>query len=534
MTTSVVSLALLLVSLLVCWANGEPIDVGSRKQLFVDKELIESSNNIHLTMNPPRKAGIAFEAEGPLENLQIGYPQVMEVDGAYRLYYSAYGWDPERERITYAQCVRTSRDGIKWERPKLRKIDGIGWTNSIGVGCDGAVFLDPKAEDGFRFKWFGRTKNPSIYGSEDGLTGWKSLYPAFSFGADSQNQAFYDEERNEYVAYLRGWTRNGIRTIVRGHTKELGKPWPFREIANPFMKAPNHELPMITDELPTVLAMDSDDPYATDLYNPSVTKYPWAKRVYLAFPSAYFHLPQYPLEKTPDRSEFSDEMAHRPGASGQLRWVNEAAIAKIPKNINLTYTAGPLDIQMAISRDGINWHRPYRAPYVRLGIETERDSNMLFMAVGMIRRGAYIYQYYAGFHTDHGDWTGQPREPGNVICRLVQRLDGFVSLDGDYKGGQFTTVPLRFDGSHLELNVDTSALGAVVVEIQDENGIPLHGFAANDCDIVYGNRIDMPVTWNQQSNLRSLSGRVVKLRFVMRGSKLYAFQFKKDKPSVER
>jgi hypothetical protein len=37
-------------------------------------------------------------------------------------------------------------------------------------------------------------------------------------------------------------------------------------------------------------------------------------------------------------------------------------------------------------------------------------------------------------------------------------------------GGEFTTKPLRFEGSELELNFATSAAGSVRVEIQDEHG----------------------------------------------------------------
>ena len=36
---------------------GNPIDIGSQKQLFMDQQLVATSRNITLMMNPPRRDG---------------------------------------------------------------------------------------------------------------------------------------------------------------------------------------------------------------------------------------------------------------------------------------------------------------------------------------------------------------------------------------------------------------------------------------------------------------------------------------------
>jgi len=111
------------------------------------------------------------------------------------------------------------------------------------------------------------------------------------------------------------------------------------------------------------------------------------------------------------------------------------------------------------------------------------------------------------------------------VSRLVQRLDGFVSADAAYDGGQLTTLPMVFEGKHLFLNVDTGALGSVRVELQDGEGRIIPGFGQDDCASINGNYVERLVNWKGKDDLSALAGRVVRLRFIMRSTKLYAFQF---------
>jgi len=51
------------------------------------------------------------------------------------------------------------------------------------------------------------------------------------------------------------------------------------------------------------------------------------------------------------------------------------------------------------------------------------------------------------------------------------------------------------------------------------------GFSLGDCDEVSGNHLEKTVTWKAKADLSSLHGHVVRLRFVMRACKMFAFQF---------
>jgi hypothetical protein len=146
----------------------------------------------------------------------------------------------------------------------------------------------------------------------------------------------------------------------------------------------------------------------------------------------------------------------------------------------------------------------------------------------MVRRGREIWQYAYTRSSYHDPYLKAPMP--DVIHRLVQRVDGFVSADAPYTGGEFTTKPLRFTGNRLVLNVDTGATGYVQVGLLDEQGRPIPGFGVDDCVYVNGNEIDYEVEWTDQNlkrtrDVSALAGRPVQLVVRMHGSSLYALQF---------
>ena len=79
----------------------------------------------------------------------------------------------------------------------------------------------------------------------------------------------------------------------------------------------------------------------------------------------------------------------------------------------------------------------------------------------------------------------------------------------------------------MVLNVNTSAVGTLQVEILNELGNPIDGYRLQDCDRIHTtNEINRRVHWNGRSDLSRLAGQPVRLRFVMYDCDLYAFQFR--------
>jgi hypothetical protein len=176
------------------------------------------------------------------------------------------------------------------------------------------------------------------------------------------------------------------------------------------------------------------------------------------------------------------------------------------------------------SRDGLNFKR-WDEAFLRPGPEAE---------------GRWIYgdnyQSYGLFetkseqpgspreismHFDEGAWRDESRR----IRRYTIRLDGFVSLNAPYAGGQMTTKPLIFSGSQLSLNYATSAAGSLKVEIQDADGTPIPGFTLKDAAELFGDSTLQIASWNSSADVSQLSGKPVRLHFELKDGDLYSFQF---------
>ena len=197
---------------------------------------------------------------------------------------------------------------------------------------------------------------------------------------------------------------------------------------------------------------------------------------------------------------------------------------------------GLFETHLCVSRDGINWHR-YRTPYVAAGLlrdkegrEGDLDCGLIALAVGLVPKGDEIWQFYFGSRRTHlsvadGEKLGLT---GSAVFRLVQRLDGFVSVDAGRQGGEFTTPVLQFAGNRLQLNAACHGLGTIQVEIRDAHDTPVPGFSMAEAVSIDRTGIAQEVWWKAGPDVSRLAGTPVRLRFKMRSAKLYAFQFVDD------
>jgi len=475
-------------------ATGQQaIDVGNQKQLFIDDRFIESSENVALTMNPPRKVGPVLVGEHEWEVGWVSSGTVLEDNGVFKMWYSAHEVGKNGKLGPGHNCYATSTDGIHWEKPNLGLVEFKGSKDNNIIAAGGTVFIDPKAPADQRYKMLCQMYWPDpekgglyIRTSPDGLKWTPHETRLLPFVPDTQNQVFYDPRIDKYVAYIRTWAP--LRKVGRIEMDDCMKPWPFTPLEKPYHIWGQDKIPVPSTEFHQAISYDEFDPVPSDHYTPAVVQYPWAADAYFAFPSAYLHFPE------PPEGKYNND--------------------------------GLLDIQLFVSRDGVTFHRIERGPYIALSPEGAPDSKCLYMNVGMLRVGDELYQYYVGFHHSHGEYVDWPELKGmGAICLVVQRLDGFVSADAAWGGGALTTPPITFEGSKLELNINCSAMGTARVELRDADDNPIEGFTLADADIIYGNNVHKIVTWKGNPDVSALAGKPIKLHFKMRAAKLYAFQF---------
>jgi hypothetical protein len=489
------------------------LDIGDRRQVFIDGRFLGNARDVELAVHPPTKTGErSVVPDRPWESGGIGcYVCVLYAADTYHMWYEAGG-------ICYAR----SKDGMHWEKPDLGLAEfqgsrdnnivlGHGANGVEKVNSEGMVFYDPTAPASERFRFATRIsdefKHTVIFSGPDGVH-WRRThekvltYTALSKPAhlDSQNVIFWDDRLNKYVAYMRRNTKKSsaprMRTIARSESPTL----------DGFQEAQEAQIVIGHDDKDASLGGQE----LVDYYTSGTIKYPWAQDAYYMFPTAYFH------------------------------YVGAGLMSEFPGDAPIN--AGALHTQFAASRDGIAWERFGRRPFVDLGMKGEFDSKAARLALGLLPSldGRYMYMYYWGSDHLHGwgrdennnrllrDAGLAPDPNATVISRLVLRRDGFISARAAYTGGEFTTPPLMFTGSRLVLNLDTSATGLAQVGILDTSGQPIEGYSVDTCDRIHTcNEINRVVSWKGNRDLDKLAGKPVRLRFVLRDCDLYAFQFTK-------
>ncbi len=167
------------------------------------------------------------------------------------------------------------------------------------------------------------------------------------------------------------------------------------------------------------------------------------------------------------------------------------------------------DILLMSTRGGNRFDREFTESFIRPGIGKSGWANRAnYAAIGIHQTSPTEISFFL---------TGGRR--------YTLRIDGFVSVNAPLAGGEFVTKLLEFKGKELEINYSTSAAGQVLVELQDANGLPIPGFSLKDMKPIYGDHISRTVEWKQGADISTLTGKPIRVRFVMSDADLYSLRF---------
>ncbi len=464
------------------------IELGSRLELFVDDALIDHLTGAQLKLHSPTRAEKVLEFDKPWEGSTCGFFTVLEDNGLFRLYYrgsatNPLGNDRHTDQNPLTVCYAESRDGVHWIRPNLGLVEfrGSKENNIMWMGQEAlafAPFLDknPATPPAERYKATaagivpGRKQYALIgFTSPDGLRWTKladrSIIPDDTSNAfDSQNVAFWDTNREKYVAFYRA-QKAGTRWTKFAESKDFAS-WPAESMA----------------------WFDYGDVPMEQLYTNAATPYKRAPHIYIGFPNRY-----QPHRSLPNQ--------------GRNAGINDAVFMS--------------------SRDGQHWDRRFLESFLRPGRDelnwTDRNN---YIAAGLIQTAPDELSLY--FSQNYRHDTAHLR-------RGVLRLDGMVSVNAGYHGGEFVTKPFTYQGDSLVLNFETSAAGSIRLELQDERGRPISGYELENFPPLWGDKIEHTVAWtaNPQwgTSLKKLEGLPIRLRVVLRDADLYSMQFRPTPPA---
>jgi len=449
----------------------ECVDIGSRRELFVDRFLIEEMEGAEMRLHPPEKREVVFQVRGPLENACTACYNICRDGERFLMYYRGFypiGATQADGAESQTTGLLVSEDGINFERPVLGLVEfeGSKENNIVFRGYEShnfCVFRDdnPAAPEEQRFKGVGGGSRDNLHGfcSPDGVH-WSRIQegPLGVTGAfDSVNVPLWDPHAGCYRLFSRYFDESpGARVrAIQSCSSEDFVHW-SEPVAHVYEEGVELE----------------------HFYTNATAPCPGAEHILVSFPMRFL----------PERERDTEGMDY-PGK-------------------------GLSDGVFISSRDGVHWDRTFMEGWLRPGRDrknwTHRSNTP---AVGIVETGEEWSMYAA----EHYGW------PTNRLRRLAMRPHGFASVSAGRTGGTVLTRPLIFAGERLRLNYATSAAGSVQVEVRDEAGQPIDRFGFDDAALLFGDELDEEVVW-KGGDLSGLAGQKVRFCFALEDADLFALR----------
>ena len=487
-------------------ATAGIIEIGNRKQLFLDDLLVDEASRISRFMYRPDKypGNPILTAEEPWEmgknrrgivaGVEITGQTVIydEQEGIFKMWYLGWMWEDGLRPWCYA----TSKNGYDWERPDLGiyEYESSKRNNIMFAATDPNyfnVFKDPRDPDPKRlYKAQGEVEGPisnttggaiNAY-SPDGIH-WTEHpdNPVVNHGAnfaDASTVLGWDPKREKYVGYFR----------------------PGHPVAHEIDGIGRHR------HIRTIGYSESDD---FENWTPT--------RIMLA----------------PDHLSRADHqfMQFTAGIYGDF-YVGFLMLHQTHEQTWETF--------LLSSRDGFNWTWVDRhVPFLSYGELGSYDAGYMTPS-GPILHDGTIWVYYGAFRGAHGyDPVKRGRAAGDqtnmTIALATLNEDRWAGLLAGPNQALLVTKPLIFKGTRLKLDIHASVPHGkpggipnfdecdVRAAISDQSGMLIDGFSFDRSTNIRESGIH-EISW-EGMDLRRLEGETVRLRLEMRNCCLCSFQF---------
>ncbi len=467
-------------------------------------------SGVGLAVQEAEPSRVVMRREKRWEAGNIHYPCVIREGDRYRLWYGSFA-DTEDPWVKAGNvpgkmpglwCYAESADGFEWERPNLGiyEYDGSTENNILFAGEDVGshysymnVMRDPRGSDAERYKGIGITGRFWVDGRPAGRQEVMELRARREAAGDAGD---IGANIRSQVVVTGGVSPDGLHWT---HLKDpiMEPPW-LLDTQNILSYDPNIGKYVI------YLRSGRERRRAVSRYEAEDFRGPWTNHMMV--------LTAEP-DDPPDWDIYAPCYCRHPHG-GHLMFFSPYRRA-----------SDLLDVYLAVSHDGKLWYRPQRKPVIPLF----EPYGSLYPTPDLVELGedrwglltlACPRPHNLGDlgGTEEYFWAMWPR-------------DRLVAWEAeDY--AEFALSEQECAGEQLKLNFKGQQPGAFVkVEIVD-GGLPdrsraaapppLQGYSFDDCDALRGDELDAVVSWKGRSDLASLRGRRIHLRFRMARTRLFS------------
>jgi len=500
------------------------INLGKNRELFVDDHIVDTEKTtVPTVFNKPVKREIAFVHDAGWEKTGTVYHNIVrKPDGKYLMYYkSTYnGWKPDGAFAMIRRiCVIESDDGIHWTRPELEitplkdfpvnnivsgefdYYDNLYCFYDTNPDCPenerykaiygewGVGMFGYKGADGYKYTFYPEPWTNYSYVTpfcDYPPAGDKGRHPTVLMTAnegeayfDTLNIVHYNEETGKYIAFVRGFHVGDDQYPPDPDVPEAKRDVRWTESED-----------FIHWSKPQRLDFGESDKWDYQMYASCIVPYYRAPHIYMGMPTRYVA-----------RHEWNDSFDKLPRAEERRHRGRGTSIT---------------DAFFMSSRDGKKWTRSNEAIFTP---GPEQPANWIYgdcyPCVGMIETPSEVpgadpvlSLYCRENHEDQPD----------LLYRYELRVDGFAAKKATLDPQKLVTKPFTFDGSELEINFATSALGYIKFTLRAEDGTAIH------TSEVFGDKIDRIVGF-EDGSVADFAGKTVVLEAEMSDASLYSFKF---------
>ena len=517
--------------LLWCVLSGVPVvglsipcraqQTSSRVVLLVDDHDVLYRSGTRRVLNRPKRCAMnpVVKPTKPWE-VAIAWSSVYrdKDTGRYQLWYQAYAGNAASDKTrNCVVCYAESNDGVHFIKPNLRLFDfnGIKETNIVLVGNGGystryanSVVYDPRDPDASRRYKMGYYD----FGIEAGQEG-PGLFIAFS------PDGIHWKKQNRSPLLRTSYGQQGEQIPMSG---ERGRPW----------AAP--------------LSMSD----AVDIfYDPVRRLFVYYGKMWIDGPEGGMYY-KHAMGRTESRDFIHWSRPRLICAPDDLDegyvefhtspvFYYEGVYFCLNQILNRGIGGGVIDIELMLSRDGMNWRRPFRRafgqPYfIERSEGNHFDSGSIFTNATPVILDDEIRFYYGGYSqgATSADDTKQVSGVGMAwISR--DRFAGVASASQSKGGtlreavkdaGQVTMKPIDLSGiAGLTLNADASQ-GEIRVELLNRDGKRMPGFTREDAISLHGDSLRHRVQWKEHG-VRDLPAGEYLVRVYLHRAMLYSVTF---------
>ncbi len=507
--------------LVFCIAFSMHCCAAGRTLLLVDDHEILYRSGTHRVLHQPQRHSGNPLLTGPTLKNQVAYNSVYrDLDsGRYQMWYQMAGKD-------CVVCYAESSDGVHWTKPDLdlMTLVGISDRNVVLSSVEqygASVVVDPRGkDDSRRYKLAYWSIPPADQATDD---------PATLDAKDPRGP-----NGGMYVAFSPDgihWAKQPSGPALRGT---------YGRIIDPPLAGKIHPFGLLNSVSDVVDA--SFDPLRRKyvVYTKGWIDAPdgrtfWKRAIMRAESDDFIEWSAAQLVMAPDEFDGLKPAAYpgtRQGVQlhGAPTFVHHGVYFALLQVADFE-THGLQPIELATSRDGITWSRPFRdTPFLNVNEGGNFDSGRIWSNATPIVLQDEIRLYFGGaenpwhFGKRESEWGSKKKLPKTGIGLASLPLDRFAGVRPIEKIGQVTLRPqLLANAKQISLNADASS-GVIRVELLDEQGYRIEGFTKVDAVPISGDGLRHAVTW-KKNGLSDLPTGKYMLRLHLDRSEVFGLTF---------